>query len=63
MFIFSAMLSKMTLHQPGLGMVWIYAENSIEEDLCNVPSLFRHRTSGMRSIDANMRVITVVMRS
>ena len=44
-------------------MVWIYAENSIEKDLCNVPSLFRHRTSGMRSIDANMRVITVVMRS
>ena len=44
-------------------MVWIYAENSIKEDLCNLPSFFRHRTGGVRSIDANMRVITVVMWS
>lgn len=44
-------------------MVRIYAENSIKEDLRNLPTFFRHRAGGVRSIDADMRVINVVMGS
>lgn len=38
LFIFSAMMPQMSLHQPRLGMVRIYGQYSIEKNLCNVPS-------------------------
>jgi len=62
MFIFSTVLSDVTLHQPGLGVSRINAEDSIEEDLCDVPSFFRHRTSSVGPIDSNLRVIVLGMR-
>ena len=54
MFIFSAVLSKVTFHQPGFGMAWIDAENSVKENLCDVPTFFRHRSSSVRPIDSNV---------
>jgi len=58
MFIFSAVLSNVTLHQPGFRMVWIDTENSVEENLRDIPTFFRHRTGSVRAIDTNVRVIT-----
>jgi hypothetical protein len=54
MFIFPTVLSQMALHQPGFGMARIFAEDSIKEDLCDLPSFFGHRPGSVRSIDANM---------
>jgi len=39
-FIVLTMLTQMTLHQPGLGMMRIDAQNSIDEDFSNVPTFF-----------------------
>jgi len=54
MFVFSAVLSQVTLHQPGFGMVWIDTQNTVKEYLCDIPAFFRHRTGRVRPIDSNM---------
>jgi hypothetical protein len=40
--ILMAMLFDVTFHQPCLGKVGIDLENSVQKDLCNVPSFFRN---------------------
>ena len=39
-FIFTAVVSKMTFHQPCLGMVWIDLQNAIDKYLGNFPTFF-----------------------
>ena len=54
LFIFTTMMPQMTLHEPGLGMVGIDLQNTIDEYLRNLPSFFRNRSGGVRSIDTNL---------
>ena len=39
-FIFTTMMSEVTLHQPCLGMMWIDFQNSIDKDFGNFPPFF-----------------------
>jgi len=54
LFIFTTVMSEVALHQPCLGMVWIYLQDSIDKDLCNFPPFFGNRTGCMRPVDANL---------
>jgi hypothetical protein len=47
LFIFSAVMSEMTLHQPRLGTVWINLQNTVDENLRNFPTFFGDRTRCM----------------
>lgn len=46
-FIFPAVLTQVTLHQPGFCVVRIDFQNAIEEDLGNAPTFLRNRSSGV----------------
>ena len=46
-FILSAVLTQVTLHQPGFRVVRIDVQNAIEEDLGNAPTFLRNRSSGV----------------
>jgi hypothetical protein len=61
--VFVTVVTEQTLHQPGFGMVWIDIENPIKKDLGDLPPFFRNRSSGVTPIDANHRVIVVVVCS
>jgi len=61
LFIFTTMVSEVTLHQPRLSMVWINFQNTIDKDLCNFPSFFRNRTCCMRPVDADLRILVVAI--
>jgi len=54
LFIFFAVMPQMSLHQPCLGVVWIYAQDSIEKNLRNVPSFLSYCTCSVRSINQNL---------
>ena len=43
-FIFSTMMSDVTLHQPRLGMVRINLQDTIDKDLRNFPPFFGNCT-------------------
>jgi hypothetical protein len=38
--IFTTVVSEMTFHQPCLGVMRIYIQNAVNEDLRNFPSFF-----------------------
>jgi hypothetical protein len=58
LFIISAVVSKMTLHQPGFRVARVNAENPVEKDLGDLPPFFGHRTGSVRPIDSDLGVIS-----
>ncbi len=58
MFIISAVVSKMTFHQPCFRVARVNAENPVEKDLGDLPPFFGHRTRSVRSIDSDLGVIS-----
>jgi hypothetical protein len=40
LFVFATVMSKMSLHQPRFGTIWIHFENSIDENLGDLPPFF-----------------------
>ena len=56
LLVLFAVLPEVTFHQPSLGMSGIDAQNSVEKDLCDVPSFFRNCASRMSSIHADLGV-------
>ena len=56
--IISAMLSKMTFHQPGFRVARINAQNPVKKDLSDIPSFFGHRTCSVRPINSDLGVIS-----
>lgn len=54
LFIFTTMMSQMTLHQPRFGMVWIYRQDAVEKNLCNLPSFLGNCASSMGTIDTDL---------
>ena len=59
LFIFSTMMAEVTFHQPGLSMVGIDFENSIQENLGDFPAFFRDCACGVLSIYTNLRFATI----
>ena len=47
LFIFSTVMSEMTLHQPRFSVVWIDLQNTIDKYLCDFPSFFGNCASGV----------------
>ena len=44
LLIFPTVMSEMSFHQPGLGVVWINFQYAVNEDLGDFPSLFGNST-------------------
>ena len=61
LFIFTTVMSKMTFHQPRLGMVWIYLQDAIDKYLGNFPTFLGNRTCCMRPVDADLRILVAVI--
>ena len=40
LLIFSTVMTEVPLHQPGFCVAWVYLQDSVEEDLGNIPSFF-----------------------
>jgi hypothetical protein len=59
LFIFTAVMSEVTLHQPRLGTVWINLQDTVNENLGNFPTFFGDRTRCMRPVDADLRIVVV----
>jgi hypothetical protein len=47
LLIFSTVLTEVPLHQPCFCVASIYLQDSIEEDLRNIPSFFRYCPSSV----------------
>jgi len=62
LIIFSTVLAEMALHEPGLCVSWIYGQNAIEKDFCNIPTFFRDCSRSVGSINANMGITTSLTR-
>ena len=54
LFVFTTVMSKVTLHEPRLGMLRINFQNAIDKYLGNFPSSLRNRTCGVRPVDADL---------
>jgi len=54
LFIFSTMMTEVAFHQPGLGVVRIYFQDSIEEDFSNIPSFLRDCPRCVRTVNPNL---------
>jgi hypothetical protein len=54
LFIFTTMMPQMTLHEPGLSMMGINLENTVDEYLRDFPSFFGNCSGGVRSINTNL---------
>ncbi len=57
LFIFSTVMTEVALHQPGLGVVRIYLQDSIEEDFGDIPPFLRDCPRSVRTINPNLRVL------
>ena len=55
--VFVAVVAQEPLHEPGLGVVGIHVENSVEKNLGNVPSFLGYCAGDMTPIDADHRVV------
>lgn len=55
--IFVAMVAQEPLHEPGLGVMGIDVENSVEKDLSNVPAFFGYCAGDVTPVDADHRIV------
>jgi len=56
--VFVAVVAQEPLHEPGLGVVGIHVENSVEKNLGNVPSFLGDCAGDVTPVHANHRVVT-----
>jgi hypothetical protein len=57
--IFVTVVSEKAFHEPGLGVVRIYVEDSVEEYLGDLPPFFRYCPGGMATIYTDHGVIMI----
>jgi len=57
LLIISTVLAEVSLHQPGFGVVRIYLQDSVEEDLGNIPSFLGNCSCGVRTVNSNLGVL------
>jgi len=60
-FIFTTVMSEMTLHQPRLGMMWINVQDAIDKYLGDFPPFFGNCTCCMRPVDADLRIMVTTV--
>ena len=58
MAVIVAVLAQKSLHEPRLGMAWIYVQNSVKKDLRYVPAFFRDCAGDVPTIDPDHRLST-----
>lgn len=58
LLVHCTVVPQMTLHQPCLGVARIYVENSIQKNLCDLPSFFRDCACRVTTIDGYYSLIS-----
>lgn len=57
LLIFATVMSEMTLHQPGLGMMRIDIQDTVDEDLSDLPTFFGNRSCSVRPVDTDLGIL------